>query len=116
MIGISTQLFDVEGSLIIPNSKIRNIVNIEKSRRASSVKTLDGSSYALDFGYSETDNDINLEFINLTENEQYIINRIIEIHSKVYICSTKGAFLCIFKKLRVINESSKLNLIVVGTA
>lgn len=116
MIGITTQLFDLLGGLMIPSENIKNRVNRGKARRASSVKTLDGGSYTLDFGYSVTDDNLILEFINLDNADVSRLERMIELHSRIWICSAEGAFLCLFKGLKKLGNSVRIDIIIIGNA
>lgn len=116
MIGITTQLFDLQGVLIVPDRNIKNPNNRTKSRRASVTKTLDGGAYSLDFGYSSTDNDFFIEFIGLSKDEISTLEYIIEYHSRSLLCTETGAFLCVLNKLKILNNSVQLNFLVLGDA
>lgn len=99
MIGVSTVLYDLSGSVVINNSYINKKNNVVLSRRVSSVKTLDGGSFVSDFGHSETDDDIVYELSNLPKIYIDKLKDIVKLHSLLILTTPDGAFRCSMKRL-----------------
>ena len=115
MIGISTQLFDLEGSEVFVGSSISGL-DSKVTRRVLSTATLDGGSYVSDQGYSDSDRRLNFEVLYLPQERVDNMIRIAKVHSIVFVCTEEGAFLGTISQIYYRGGRLYLNFIIRGAA
>ena len=115
MIGISTKLFDLNGSHTFQSGTTSEI-DSKITRRVSTTKTLDGGSYVSDGGYSDSDKVINFKVFDLDEDTINKLNNIAKNHSRIYVCLRSGAYEGTIKQIYTIDGATNFNIIVVGGA
>ena len=116
MIGLSTQLFDLDGFDVFKSNEVTEL-NTKVERRVSTTPTLDGGSYVSDQGYSDSDKTFNFKVRYLSKSRFDNLVQIAKLHSRVYLCTSEGAFECVIKQIYKDNKGdTNFNIIVVGGA
>ena len=91
MIVLSTPTFDLNGFLIIPNSKTSNIFAV--SRRVSRSKTQDGGASISDLGYSDADRTFTISSKHATRALYESAAYLAKTYPLLVISTVEGIFL-----------------------
>lgn len=94
IIGISTQIYDPNGAVLIR----RNSADAEKAnrtvrRRVSRTATLDGGCSVYDGGFSDSDRDIQVEVMSPEKALFDALGYLCRTYALLVICTEDGAFL-----------------------
>jgi len=116
MIGISTRLYDLDGSVEIPMSNLETKTNASGSRRVSKSKTLDGGVFVSDFGYSAADEDMYVVTIGLSKLCVEKLFHILKYHSEVVVATDGGVFLGVISKILQNNNKTTISITISGVA
>jgi len=112
MIGISTQLYDVEGEFYFYAEDLltNSLTTADVVKRLSKVRTLDGGVFIDDAGYSPGDVDL-VVTVRDPSRELYLrLKRVFVYHSFVVVTSAEGNFLCVPFALKMSSGNAELLL------
>lgn len=88
---ISTLTFDPDGAVTIdlmPETRMG-----ESRRRVNRIATLDGAAVVNDFGYSDADRTIRLQWKPVSKARESNIQRLVETYARLHISTADGFFL-----------------------
>ena len=94
-IGLSTEIFDLDGAYYIDGSMLDNAIsqkNKERARRVSRTSTLDGGVAVYDSGYADGDRTINVRVPSATSEIIAFMEYMIETYSIIRVTCIEGAF------------------------
>ncbi len=94
-IGLSTEIFDLDGALYIDGGLLDNAIsqkNKERSRRVSRTSTLDGGVAVYDSGYADGDRTFNVRVPKATSDIIAFMEYMIETYSIIRAMCSEGAF------------------------
>jgi len=91
MISISAPVFDINGSLLIDRYDVSGVSGL--IRRVSRSATLDGQASISDFGYTDADRTLAVEW-QASESEHLLASRLLKTYSRVIVSIDSGCFLC----------------------
>lgn len=112
-IGLSTQLFDLDGDIILVHDDTFD--NEEITRRVAKVATLDGGVSASDLGYTSSDRVITIVSDVSREIANQLIN-MIKTHSDFWLTTREGAFTGKATRLRRANGRVRFEFTITGDA
>ncbi len=92
MIGISTQIFDLEGARIFRTNRDADLKNRQGGRRVSRTATLDGGVVITDTGYVDGDRDLIIEEPQASVESVAFARYIIEHYGLVNVMTDDGAY------------------------
>jgi len=107
MIGLSSQLFDLNGHTTL--QKIQSSSTPPLTRRTTKTATLDGNNVVSDFGYSPSDG----SWVIKTNDRGSIpvLENLIKNHSKVILSSKQGAFVGVISQLDLITTPIEITFL-----
>lgn len=88
---LSTLTFDPDGAVTInlaPEARMG-----ESRRRVNRIPTLDGSAVVNDFGYSDADRTIRLQWVPVSNDYEANIERMVQTNARLHIATADGFFL-----------------------
>jgi len=91
MLTINAPVFDIEGYEIIEHPDKDGLSGFE--RRNSRIATLDGSAAFNDFGYSDSDRTLNIEWRPTSQDQVDNIARMVKAYSRLIISCREGCFI-----------------------
>lgn len=111
MIGISTRLFDIDGNFLFAAKDIitNDLTNMNVYRRISKVKTLDGSVFIDDSGYTAGDTDIVITVKNPSSSLYSKLRNIFIYHSFAVIAAREGNYLCVPSSIRMVSGNAVMS-------
>lgn len=91
MLTISAPIFDVEGYEIIEEPNPIGLFDF--TRRVSRVATLDGEAAINDFGYSDSDRTLTIEWSTRSRDQVENIRRMAQVYSRLIVSFSDGCFI-----------------------
>lgn len=91
MLMISAPVFDLSGTVIAHSPDMEGLQNM--TRRVSRAATLDGQAAINDFGYTDADRDLVVEWTPATEAELENVRRMFKTYSRLVVSFSEGCFL-----------------------
>ncbi len=92
MLTISAPVFDLNGTVIARNPSMDGLQNL--TRRVSRAATLDGQAAINDFGYTDADRDLIVEWTPTTKTELENVRRMFKTYSRLVVSFSEGCFMC----------------------
>lgn len=108
-IGLSTEIFDLDGALYIDERQIDRgvaVKNKERSRRVSRTATLDGGVAVYDSGYSDGDRTINVNVPRAPAAVIEFMEYIIETYATILLTCQEGAYRAVPNRFTVGDDGS----------
>ena len=94
-IGLSTEIFDMDGALYIDGTMLDNAIsqkNKERARRVSRTSTLDGGVAVYDSGYADGDRTFNVRVPKAPSEIIAFMEYMIETYAIIRVMCIEGAF------------------------
>jgi hypothetical protein len=110
MLTIIAPVFDIEGYEIIEHPDKDGLSGFE--RRNSRIATLDGSAAFNDFGYSDSDRTLNIEWRPTSQDQVDNIARMVKAYSRLIISCREGCFIGAPGQLSTSEEKIQLRILV----
>lgn len=89
---ISTLTFDPDGAVTIELDPDQTRLG-ESRRRMNRIATLDGSAVVNDFGYSDADRTIRLQWVPVSKDYEANIERLVQTNARLHVATAEGFFL-----------------------
>jgi hypothetical protein len=91
MLTISAPVFDIDGHEIIKSPRLAGLSGFQ--RRNSRVATLDGTAAINDFGYSDSDRILDIEWTPTSREQAENIARMAKTYSRLIVSFREGCFI-----------------------
>ncbi|MCK7542974.1 hypothetical protein MLC59_02160 [Marinobacter bryozoorum] len=91
MLTISAPVFDINGTVIAHSPDMEGLQNL--TRRVSRAATLDGQAAINDFGFTDADRDLSVEWTPATLEEMENVRRMFKTYSRLVVSFSEGCFL-----------------------
>ncbi|SOB76192.1 hypothetical protein SAMN04488490_1870 [Marinobacter sp. LV10R510-11A] len=91
MLTINAPIFDIDGSEIIDDPDQSGLSQF--GRRNSRVATLDGGASVNDFGYSDADRTLDIEWRPASRGQADNVARMVKAYSRLIVSCREGCFL-----------------------
>lgn len=91
MLTINAPVFDIDGHEVIERPELAGLTGFE--RRNSRVATLDGLASINDFGYSDADRTIDIEWRPTAPGQVANIARMVKTYNRLIVSTTEGCFI-----------------------
>lgn len=113
IIGISTQIYDPNGAVLVRrNSADAQKANREVRRRVSRTATLDGGCAIYDGGYSDSDRDLLVEVDSPEKTLFDALQYLCKTYALLVVCTEDGAFLAAPDGCQLTAGKLRFNLLV----
>jgi hypothetical protein len=96
MIGISTNIYDLQGARIFRDAELdskKTNENFRRERRVSRTATLDGGVSVYDTGYSAGDRDMTIKVPRASRQISDLFAYLVETYSEITVTTSESAFL-----------------------
>ena len=101
MVGISGQIYDLNGARIFTTTTKADAANKKGSRRVSITATLDGGVSIYDSGFSESDRTVIVEVLQATTEDVAFAGYICRTYNLIVIAMEDGVFEGVPKSYRM---------------
>jgi hypothetical protein len=108
MLTISAPIFDIDGSAVIANPNQSGLVEFNK--RVSRIATLDGGAAFNDFGYSDADRTLSIDFLPANEEQLNTVKALSQKYSRLIVSFSDGCFLGAPESFRF--DSGRVTLVI----
>lgn len=108
---LSTLTFDPLGSValdVMPDQTFG-----ESRRRMNRIATLDGGAVFNDFGFSEADRTVTLQWNVRSQAQEDAVQRLVQLYARVHLATNKGLFLAALESYNPGATESSLSLLCV---
>lgn len=109
MLTINAPVFDIDGSLVIDNPSRSGLVGI--GRRATRTSTLDGGASISDFGFTDADRTLEVEW-QASKGESLSAARLLKLYNRVIVSFDSGCFLCCPSEMNADDRLTRITLLV----
>lgn len=106
---LSTLTFDPAGAVALVCVPSTNTGDVR--RRMSRIATLDGSATLNDFGFSEADRTIELEWPITSQAREAKVARLVRLYSRLLLCTAEGVWIVAPEVYRPGAKSARLRLL-----
>jgi hypothetical protein len=113
-VSIGTRIYDIDGDVEFLG--VTNPADLTVTRRVTNTPTLNGGSFVMDTGYSDTDRLFDYVMSGELITKEYVDNivRIAKSHSRLFLCIAEGVFEVIIKSVFYANGNLRVSMITVG--
>jgi hypothetical protein len=90
-VSIAAPLFDLEGHVMLTNVEPDGLLAFQ--RRNNRIPTLDGGAAFTDFGYSDADRTLEINWTARSEADIQAVRRLAKTYSRLIVSTNEGCFL-----------------------
>ncbi len=110
MLTISAPIFDIDGHETIAAPNIPGLSGFQ--RRNSRIATLDGSAVINDFGYSDADRTLDIEWTPTDRAQVENLARMVKAYSRLIVSFREGCFIGAPSQFSPSDDSVQLRILV----
>ena len=110
MISVSSPMFDINGNAVIRGASRQGVFDI--SRRVNRIATLDGGAAFNDFGYSESDRVLTIEWAPSKRDRVDNLRRMVRQYSRLLISCKEGMFIGAPESFTASGDTVRLTILV----
>lgn len=110
MLTINAPIFDIEGHETIRSPSPAGLFDF--TRRVSRVPTLDGGAAINDFGYSDSDRTLQIEWRSASRQQIENIRRMAQIYGRLIVSFSDGCFIGAPESFAPQEDTSTLTILV----
>lgn len=110
VIFISAPLFDLDGHARLENVDPDGLSGFE--RRNSRIATLDGGAVIPDFGYSDADRTLNVQWRPRSQGQVDTVVRLAKTYSRLVVSTAEGCFIGAPGPFALSNDSAQIQILI----
>lgn len=110
MLTISAPIFDINGIEIVESPELSGLFDID--RRVTRTPTLDGTAAITDFGYSDADRTLQIDWVPTRRAQMENVARMVRTYSRLIVTFRDGCYFGAPESFHPVDETVRLTILV----